>query len=129
MKLEIKSIADRGHSEKERVIMRVLAPTELGNYALVANRHISGEPTTEIIAGYWFPFQKVALGELVVLYTKSGTNRTKKTESGADIHFHYWGRSTPMWDDGEAAALLLEAPEWDMAAPLEQAINEANLAE
>jgi hypothetical protein len=113
MKLKIRSIADAGNIEKERVMLRVIAPAELGNYALVANRYM-GEPMTDILAGYWFPFEKVAIGELVILYTKRGNNTKKKTESGTTNHFYYWSLEKPLWDDDGIAALLLEAPEWDI---------------
>lgn len=118
MKLKIRSIADAGNLEKERITFRVQAPVDLGSFAILANKYIDGEPMTDIQSGFWFPFQKAVAGEIVILYTKSGINKTTLTESGKTNYFYYWGRSGTIWDDPEISALLLESPEWDFKAPV-----------
>lgn len=112
MKLQLKSFADVGNLEKERLVIAVTADDELGQYAvfvsgLTADQNVtSGRKTA-----YWFPDQPLSAGDRVVLYTKEGTTSKKEMESGGTARFFYWGLKASLWT-GERGAVLLRVAEW-----------------
>ena len=113
MKLKIRVISDPGNLDKERVSFQVLTPIDIGNYALLINK-FSDQPTTDIMGGYWFPFGDISIGDKVVLYTKKGVDKHREAKDGGSTYFYYWGLEKSVWGDATVAALLLEAPKWEI---------------
>jgi hypothetical protein len=101
-----------GDPTLERLILRVLQDVNIGDY-IVLSTEIRGEGVADgrILASYWFPDKMVSAGELVVLYTRKGTGRTKKLKSGT-AHFFYWGLGAPLWTQDTDAAVVIEARDW-----------------
>lgn len=116
MKLKIKSIADPGMSEKERLAISVLADDDVGKYAVFCSEKSVEGATAGNKTAYWFPDVKVSAGDVVILYTKAGADSNKQLESGGVAHFFYWGLPNPLWGRGNAA-VLLNIIEWEMATP------------
>ena len=112
MMLEITSFADPGVIENERLVVKVLSDLDIGSYAVLlsgvsdAKTPISGRKTA-----YWFPDQEVKSGDLIVLYTKSGTRSKKEIANGHTAHFYYWGLKEPIWGTLRTAVILRVA-EW-----------------
>jgi hypothetical protein len=118
MKLRISSFADAGQADKERLIIKAESDTDIGDYLVMASSiSSSGGATAGRKTAYWFPDKDVKAGDLVVLYSKSGTQSEKKLQSGATAHFFYWGLETPpQWSAGKGAVLLF-ADEWKFEIP------------
>jgi len=118
MKLKISSFADAGNFPKERLVLRADADLELGEYAVFCsalssnNKVTSGRKTA-----FWFPDGPIKKGDLVVLYTKKGTERTKEISDGKTAHFHYWNDDRAMWGSTGNAAVVLKVSEWTKSAP------------
>jgi hypothetical protein len=113
MKLQFSSVADKGSFDKERLILKALVDTDVGEFVLFQTGRDPEGVTTTVHHVYWFPYKKVSAGDLIIIYTKSGTDRQKSIEGNQVAHFYYWGLSSPIWKTRERAAVILYAPEWD----------------
>ena len=116
MRLKLKSIADRGNHDKERIVMRVSADTDVGRYAIFRSSFTeAGEPTTTVTDVFWFPDKDVKTNDLVVLYTRSGTT-SEQPKKGAEgsVHFYYWGKTSALWDStGSHGPVLVHTSVWN----------------
>ena len=117
MKIDIQSVADKGNFKKERLILKVKAAADIGDYLLVQTGFNDGEVTIGVFHTYWFPYKSVSPGDLVVLYTRSGTENVKELTNNRTAHFFYWGLSSPIWNGNNKAPALLHSPEWVSKAP------------
>jgi hypothetical protein len=118
MKLEISSFADAGHASRERLVLRVLSPTNVGEYMIIRSMiSRDGGPTSGRKTAYWFPDKRVNTGDLVILYSKSGTTGEKKLKTGSTAHFFYWGLESPVWGEGKYGATVAYLTEWDFDTP------------
>ena len=113
MNIELRSIVERGNLAKERLTLRVLVDTDVGNFVVFRTGRDGDSVTTGVSETFWFPYQRVNKGDLVVLYTKSGSTLSKPLSTGKVAHFFYWGLSSPIWSDDNASVVLLHAPEWE----------------
>lgn len=116
MKLKITNIGDQGDLSKERVVMKVESGGNVGEFLLIQSGHFNDSVTNGIHAAYWFPDKDVKTGDFVVLYTKSGTN-SEKPFKDVKSHFFYWGKSQPVWNADNRAAVLMHAPAWESFKP------------
>jgi len=102
--------------QRERIILKAREATDLGSYAVFAAR-----PSEESVASgdvpyvFWFPDRELKAGDLVVLYTKSGSPSEKKNEGGATTYFYYWGLDKPIWADSAYRAVLVNTPLWEIS--------------
>ena len=120
MQLELKSFADAGVLDKERLIIRVLADVNIGSYVVLrSKKNDNGMPISGTKDAYWFPDVKVSRGDLIVLYTKRGTSSKKVLEgSGGMAHFYYWSKGSPFWGaDSSNTAVLIYADSWASESP------------
>ncbi len=79
MKLKISSFSDAGNQQKERLIIKLNADIEIGEYVVFCSRTSSdGNPTSGRKIAYWFPDGSIQSGDLVILYTKQGNTSTKE---------------------------------------------------
>jgi len=111
MKLEIKYIKDRGTTD-ERVVLVANEDCDIGKYFVFTTRK-NGEKIvyTALKQPYWFPDKVVKKGDLVILYTKTGSSSFKENKDGSSSHFYYRGISSPILTDNNFA-LLVEANTW-----------------
>jgi len=119
MKIDIKSIADKGNLEKERLVLKVKSDIDIGDYLVIQAGFHGGEVSTGTFNTCWFPYKSIAAGDLVVLYTKSGKENEKELKSSNKAHFFYWGLSSALWANNDRAPVLLHAPEWISKSPNE----------
>lgn len=113
MKVRITSIADQGNYAKERIVMRALSPIDIGKFAIFeAEKSKDGGVTNAIFSTYWFPDKKIKTGDLIVLYTKSGTSGTKELSNGRLTHFFYWSEDVAKWSTSKRAPVLLAIDDW-----------------
>ena len=121
MKLKISSVADKGTLKDERIIIKATTDADVGDFVLFQtgfNKDTS-EVTTHVYHAYWFPWKKISAGDLVVVYTKSGTGSEKKLKERGTAHFFYWGLPSPIWNTTERAPVLLYTAEWESKGPQE----------
>ncbi len=116
MKLKLKAVADKGNFQRERLVIKVLNDTNVGEFLILRTGFADGQVNIDVSSAYWFPDKSVKAGDLVVLYSKPGTNKDKALDSGNKAHFYYWGESKVLWATPDNAAVLLHAPVWESAS-------------
>lgn len=117
MKIEIQSVADKGNHEKERLVLKIIANTDIGDYLVIQAGFNNDEVTSSTHQTYWFPYKAVSTGDLVVLYTKPGKENVKELKQGRKAHFFYWGLGSAIWNSKDRAPVILYAPEWTSKHP------------
>lgn len=120
MKVAVSSFADMGNLAKERLVLKVLADTDIGRYAVFSSDIYSKPgksgnpiPTSGRKRAYWFDDLPVKAGDLVVLYTKGGLTSKKVLDSGNTAHFFYWGLTAPIWEAAKTGVVVLSVDDWD----------------
>jgi hypothetical protein len=117
MILEFREIADAGTLAKERVILTVSTAGDVGHYSLYRAKN---DPDVEdgVLSGrveaFWFPDQKVKVGDLVVLYSKDGEESAKRLHGGATTYFYYWGQTRSIWGKADHRAVLVNSGDWSI---------------
>ncbi len=119
MKVEIQSVVNKGNLERERLVLKVLLGTDIGDYVVFCAAHSEGSLTTDIRNAFWFPDKVVSKGDSVVVYTKSGIDKERMRRDGSKLHFFYWGLDNSIWRQTDHAPVLLHAPEWETLDPQE----------
>jgi hypothetical protein len=119
MKLKISSVADKGLLEKERIVLKAVTALDVGNFLLLQTGFNDKEVTISMHHAYWFPYKQISAGDLVVIYTKTGTDSEKSISNGHTAHFFYWGLSSAIWKSTVRAPVLLHASEWESRSPQE----------
>jgi len=114
MKLKIKSIHSAGDLSKERLVLEATEDLDVGSHVIFAARRGSA-PHRTLQGGlvpfcYWLPDKKVAKGDLVVVYTKSGSTSSKQNESNTS-YFFYWDLKAPVWVE-DRYVVILEIGNW-----------------
>ena len=113
MKLKIKYVKDAGNNSKERVVITVTNDTDVGWYVLADSTYISEEQiSNKVRHTFWFPDKKVKSNDLVVVYTRSGTDSQIENKNGTTSHFFYMGLDKTIWNSNGDCALLLELSDW-----------------
>lgn len=111
MKLKITAIREPGNLEKERIVMKALAPINVGDYVLLRTGFFDGSVTNKIHTAFWFPDKDIKENDYVVVYTKNGRDSEKEFK-GVLSHFFYIKLTESIWDIPERSAVLMYAPDW-----------------
>lgn len=113
MNLVTDYISDAGSADKERLVIKVTRPDDVGNYAVFHSKFTTaGKVSSKVQHVFWFPDRLIKAGDLVVLYTKVGTNSQKQNTDETTSHFFYWGLPAPIWSEADSCAVLLQVASW-----------------
>lgn len=112
--IKIKYILEGGIANKERLVLKVTGPDNIGLYFVFITTetkpgYISSFPKQT----YWFPDREVKSGDTVVLYSGNGTNSQKVNADGSTTYFYYWGLAKTVWNSGNDTAALLKIEQWE----------------
>jgi len=113
MKLELRSIVAPGDLKNERLTLRALENLDVGDFLVAQAGYVDDSPTTQLFHALWFPYKVIRKGDLVVIYTKEGSNKERVLDRGNKAHFYYFDLSDPIWADANKSALVLHAPTWE----------------
>ena len=113
MNLELRSIIGKGDFSIERLTFRAKADLDVGDFVVLQTGFYEGVVTIQAYETFWFPYQPISKGDLVVLYTKGGNPSSRPLKESGIAHFFYWDLKASIWEDETRAAVLLNAPEWD----------------
>ena len=87
MKVQIQFVADKGDRNRERLVLRVLRNADIGDFILIRARFEGNQVTTEVVNTFWFPYEAVKAGDVVVVYSKSGNDKQKTIEDNRTALF------------------------------------------
>jgi len=116
MKMKVTAFRDVGNLDKERLVMRVDAPCNVGEYLVMQADFEGGMVMNKVHDTYWFPDTPVQAGDYVVLYTKVGADKSTPFKE-VTSHFFYWGKNGALWSGAERSAVLMHSPEWQSMHP------------
>jgi hypothetical protein len=118
MTLRMSRIADPGSYDRERIILLADGQTDIGNNAVFRTTIADDQITSDVKNVFWFPNRIIEAGDLVILYSKSGTEREKRNPTrGNKSHFFYWNLGEPCWHTGVYGAVLIEMALWAPITP------------
>lgn len=113
MKLSIQFVKEHGNLKDERIVLKALENTDVGNYMLADTTYIDeGGVSNKLRHTFWIPDKEVDKGDLIVVYTKEGKDSTKSNKSGNKTHFFYWGLERTIWNKDEDAAAIFSISDW-----------------
>jgi hypothetical protein len=113
MKVKIISVHNQGDFNKEYVLMEVYEDCNIGDFILADSTYTSGgQISNKVRHTYWIPDKQVEEGDLVSVWTKSGTKTTTTNANGITVHRFYWGLDRAVWNDEGDCAVLFELKDW-----------------
>jgi hypothetical protein len=114
MNLVVKRFSDAGNFEKERLILNVNAEVDIGKFVVFRSRYLgNGEVSNKVREAFWLPDLAAAAGDLVVIYTRSGSNKSRTNDDGSKTHFLYWGKANPVWVGETDCVVLMAIDDWE----------------
>jgi hypothetical protein len=114
MNLIIRRTRDKGDIEKERVILYSESVIDIGKYILFDSTYMGeNRISNKLRKALWLPDIEINAGDLVVVYTKHGLQKSKTNEDGSQTHFVYWGLDNPIWNREKACPCLARISTWD----------------
>jgi hypothetical protein len=114
MNLKIRKVTDANSLDGERVAFAVNEDDFLGAYVVFKTKKVGEEQfSNKTEHTYWFPDREVKKGDLVVLYTKAGTNIERKNTDGTTTYFFYWYLDSPIWATTDDAIVLARLQDWE----------------
>lgn len=115
MNLKIRRFRDRGDLSGERIVLVSSEDMDVGKYLLLKSRTVNkDEVSTDLKDCFWLPDLSISAGDLVVIYSKAGQNRSKEYGDGSKSHFMYRGLKSAIWGDDADCAVLMEISSWSM---------------
>ncbi len=113
MKVNIRIIKDKGELSKERLVLKVLGTTEIGQYLVCDTTYNDDDSVSNHLRHvFWFPDKIVETDDYVVLYTKKGRDKQYKNKSGSITHAFYWGLNKTVWNKKGDGAVLFRISDW-----------------
>lgn len=113
MKLKVIAVQGQGILEKEAVWLEALEQCSIEKYIIcdttyTDDRHISNE----VRHAFWFPPNAIAKGDLVALWTKSGTNGPVRNDRQTTTHQYYRNLGRTVWNKDGDCAVLFHLLDW-----------------
>jgi hypothetical protein len=112
MKVKIKYIKEKGNQDKEKIVMIAMDDCNIGDYLLMDTTYDDNMISNKLRHTFWFPDKKIKKGDLVILYTKKGTDSEKINETGNKSHFFYWDLEKTIWNEEKDCAVLFQIDEY-----------------
>ena len=120
MNLKIISVHNHGDFDKEYVLLKAQEDCDVGRFILADSTYTEdGKVSNKVRHTFWFPDKKIKKGELVSVWTCSGTSGKRETDSGTPIHRFYWGLKTAVWNNDGDCAVLLDVNTWQFFKALD----------
>lgn len=117
MKIKVSSIADPGDLAKERLVLKVLEPADLVRFVISDTTYIDRDHiSNELRHIFWFPPQSVSPSDQVVVYTKAGTNSSRREPNGTTTYFYYWNLARTVWNQAQDCAVVFELADWQTSS-------------
>lgn len=113
MDIKIRSLLDK-KGDNERIVLDVVKKTQLGRFIIFDTTYDEdGVESDKNRHSFIFPSKDVEEGDIIILYTKKGKNRTTTNQKGVPLHFFYWGLDCKVWNNNEDEALLVHVDDFE----------------
>lgn len=116
MKFKIRGVREPGELDKERVVIELLEDGNVGTMIIASTKQQSStKVSARIKSPYWIPDQEVKRGDLLVIYTKSGSRNSKENNDGTSSYFFYMGESQPLYNKEDQTVAAFDISSWSFA--------------
>ena len=112
MKLKILGIRDAGTIRNERIVFLVVGDGDLGHFLTAVSTTQENSISSKISDALWLPDKPVNDGDLVVVYTKTGQNRSLENKDKSRSWFFYRGINEPLFSDANKCVVVFELANW-----------------
>lgn len=114
MKIIIKYVSDAGNLEDERLVLEAIGADDIGSYIIADSTYNENDTVSNKLRHtFWIPDKQVSKGDYIVIYTKSGKNKSKAKKDGTETHFFYWGLERTVWNIGNDVATIFRIADWN----------------
>ena len=117
MNIEIGNTYNAGELKLECLSLRVRADIDLGDYVLLCSNYRAGTVTNGVRHALWFADMRILKGDIIFVFTRSGSYDLSTSKEGTRFHYIYWGLKEPIWNADNRAPVLLHAPIWETKPP------------
>lgn len=113
MDIKIRLLLDK-NGNNERIVLDVVKKTNLERFIIFDTTYDeNGVESDKNRHSFIFPCKDVEKGDIIVLYTKKGKNRTTTNHKGVPLHIYYWGLDCQVWNNDEDEALLVHVDDFE----------------
>jgi len=116
MELKIISVGDKGDLQNERIGLQAIKDCEIKFYQLFRTEFLeSGGFYNRSTAAFWFAPKNIKAGDKVVVYTRTGVDKSEVKADGTTVHFFYWGLNQAIFTDNKHGVVLAEMVNWEIS--------------
>lgn len=113
MRVKILYTKSRGNIDRERIVLKVLKRTDMGQYLIGDTTYFKDNSVSNRLRHvFWFPDKIVEEDDFVVLYTKHGKDSQFRNKSKTTTHRVYWGLDRTVWNKSGDGAVLFLIDDW-----------------
>ncbi len=117
MNIKILKLVDSGVPNMEALHLRVISDDNIGRYIVIDTVQAEpGKVSSLVKNAYWFPDTVVRSGDLIILYTKPGSNSQVKNPDNTTTWYFYWGHKKTLWNNSQSSAVLVKSEAWEYKA-------------
>lgn len=105
MSLRIVSV---NNARQESVVLEVVAPVNIGDYAVADNTYHNHELSNQHRHVYFFPSVNVGTGDIIYLHSGIGKDRVDRHTNGRNSVYHFFDQGREfVWNNTGDRAILL----------------------
>jgi hypothetical protein len=113
--LAITGIGDKGALDKERIGFKASTAVDLRNFLVFRTTIGESGFFNRSKDAYWFAPTAVNAGDMVVLYTRTGTDSFLANADGTKTYFRFWNLSEPIFTSAPDGVVLAEVANWTVS--------------
>lgn len=115
MELVITGIGNKGQLAEERVGFKVQKKCNLKNYFIFSTHFMEAGFYNRSKNSFWFPPREANIGDIVVLYTKAGTDSSQKNDDDTTTYYYHWGLTESIFTSENHGVVIGEVNDWNLS--------------
>ncbi|HBK3300187.1 hypothetical protein I5679_13965 [Citrobacter koseri] len=113
MKAKVRTIHGHGKASEEYVIIDVNEDCNADHLMIADTTYTpKGNISCKVRHTHWFYPTALKKGDVLALFTGTGTDKSVKQASGNTVFYRYWGLKTAVWNDDGDGAILFDINTW-----------------
>lgn len=113
MKAKIRAIHGHGKANEEYVVIDVNEECNADHLMIADTTYTpEGRISCKVRHTHWFYPATLKKGDVLTLFTGTGTDNSVKQASGNTVFNRYWGLKTAVWNDDGDGAILFDIKTW-----------------
>jgi len=113
MKIELVDTYNRGIAYQEMIMLKSWDYCDLSRYILLQTQYVSPNLVSSAVANtFWFPSTEVAIGDTIIIYTKSGKAYSNLTDPNNRVFYFFWNLNKTILNSKKDCITLQEVNDW-----------------